>query len=92
MSVPLGIRSFKEGPYHYCGRCGTRVHIKELEWERGVLVCKTMNCQDKGPFAQIGQRETAIERNLEQPTKELQPDQKLLEPSISAIGDDDIFF
>jgi len=93
MSVPLGIRSFKGSPYHYCGRCGTRVHINEMRWERGVLVCKIMNCQDTGEFPQVGQREMAIERVLNGIIdEEPKIDRKLIDPDVVSYGDDDISF
>jgi hypothetical protein len=86
-----GRRSFKDGPWHYCARCGSRVHISELEWQRGVLVCKTFDCQDTGVNPLVGQREAEIAEQFERPTQELMPDPKLTEANVSA-DNDDIFF
>jgi len=88
-----GKRSFLQGPYHYCARCGTRVHISEMQWQRGLLLCKTKDCVDTGELPLIGQREAAIAHALEVPTEELMPDPKLTQPAESGASvDDDISF
>ena len=86
-----GIRSFHFGPYYYCGRCGTRRHISEAEWQRGVLVCKSKDCQDTGVNPFVGDREAQIAASFEVPTRELYPDPKLTPNSPSDGGDDIIF-
>lgn len=90
-----GLRSFKESPYHYCVRCGSRVHIKEMVWQRGLLLCKTWDCVDYGNhgYPLIGQREAAIAAVLSVPSNELQPDEKLITPleSGSTTSDDIVF-
>lgn len=78
-----GYRSYLDDPYHFCARCGSRQHIKNLEWQRGLLLCKTFNCVDKHPL--IGEREAAVAHALEVPTEELKPDPKLITPT---VGDD----
>jgi hypothetical protein len=88
-----GHRSFHDDPYHFCVRCGSRVHIKDLVWQRGLLVCKTWDCVDTGVNPLLGNREQNIARVLGASTDELQPDPKLVTPS-SGINstDDDIIF
>lgn len=80
-----------DSPYHDCGRCGCTRHLKELTWQRGVLVCKTGGCYDT---ELIGHRESAIESALSaivnQP--DAMPDDKLLNPSIGTNNEDDIIF
>lgn len=92
MAVPKGYRSFHEGPYHYCGRCSERRHLSELEWQRGILVCRTGNCIDTGVFPLIGQREDEINKAFELPSDELQPDPKIAGPEVGNMSDDDISF
>lgn len=88
-----GTRSYLDGPYHYCARCGSRIHISEMEWQRGLLLCQKYDCIDKGTYPLIGQREGAIASALQVPTDELQPDPKLMEPTSSASSvEDDIIF
>jgi hypothetical protein len=90
--APRGYRSWHAGPYHYCGRCGERRHLFEMEWQRGVLVCKSSDCIDYGENPLIGQREVAIIKAFEVPTQELQPDPKLINPESETSGDDLISF
>jgi hypothetical protein len=90
--APRGYRSWKAGPYHYCGRCGERRHLFEMEWQRGVLVCKSSNCIDYGINPLIGQREVDIIKSFETPTHELEPDPKLAGPGTEVTGDDLITF
>lgn len=88
-----GERSKLKGPYHYCARCGSRVHISNLTWQRGLLVCKKFNCADKHPF--IGEREAAIVHVIQNvaDSKEAMPDPKLIEPLSGGMSiDDDIVF
>ena len=93
--VYRGHRSFHENEYHYCARCGSRVHISEMVWQRGLLLCKTWDCVDYGNHGNylIGQREANIAQVLEIPTKELQPNEKLITPLESGSNtDDEIIF
>jgi len=90
--APRGYRSFKAGPYHYCGRCGERRHLSEMDWQRGVLCCKSSNCIDTGVNPLVGQREIDIIKQFEVPSKELEPNPKLVTPDIAVDGDDLISF
>lgn len=90
MAVPKGIRSWHYGPYHYCGRCDDRTHISEMTWQRGVLLCPI--CVDYGEYPLIGERQVAIEKAFEVPSRELEPDPKLTDPNINTTGDDLISF
>jgi hypothetical protein len=90
--APRGRRSFKDGPYHYCGRCGERFHLSQMDWQRGVLCCFPNNCYDTGVNPLVGQREIAIIKQFEVPTRELEPDPKLVDPGIVVDGDDLISF
>jgi hypothetical protein len=80
-----GHRSVMEGPWHFCARCGSRVHISEMQWQFGLLLCKTWDCIDYGNdgLYLIGTREAAIAHALENISneRELMPDPKLTEPS-----------
>lgn len=88
-----GDRSYLQDPYHFCARCGSRVHIAEMVWQEGLLLCKKYDCVDTGIYPLIGQREAAIAHRLEVPTEELMPDQKLLNPGGAGSSvDDDIIF
>ncbi len=94
-SAYRGRRTFLVGPWHYCARCGSRVKISEMAWQRGVLVCKTFDCQDYGVAPFIGQREEIITNILDPNAlqQELQPDPKLVSPNDSGTdGNDDIVF
>lgn len=90
--APRGYRSFHQGPYHYCGRCGERRHLAEMSWQRGVLVCKTSNCIDTGVNPLIGEREVQIIKAFEVPSRELEPNPKLTDSGIETSGDDLITF
>jgi hypothetical protein len=90
-----GHRSFLQGPYHYCARCGSRVHISEMQWQRGLLICKTWDCIDYGNHGNylLGQREAEIAQVLETPSHELQPNDKLITPLEGGSNtSDDIIF
>lgn len=88
-----GRRSKLDNPWHYCARCGTKTHIKEMVWQRGLLLCTTKDCVDTGEYPLVGQREAAIAHALEVPTQELMPDPKLTEPQTAGSSvDDDISF
>lgn len=90
-----GMRHWHKDDYHYCARCGSRVQIGEMVWQRGLLLCKKWDCQDFGNHGNflIGQRESNIAAVLEVPTHELQPNDKLITPSESGSNtDDEIFF
>jgi hypothetical protein len=88
-----GDRSYLQGPYHFCVRCGSRVHISEMQWQRGLLLCKKWDCIDTGTYPLTGQREAAMAHALEVPTQELLPDPKLTSPQESGSSiDDDITF
>lgn len=63
-----------------------------MEWQRGVLVCQESNCIDHGILPLIGERELAIFKAFEIPTKELEPDPKLMNPDLQTSGDDLISF
>ena len=92
-----GRRSYLQGPYHFCSRCGTRYHISQLEWQRGLLLCKDTaeNCYDTGNdgYPLIGEREMAIAAVFEIPTQELMPDPKLTDINeIEASMEEDIIY
>jgi hypothetical protein len=90
-----GDRSFHQVEYHYCSRCGSRVKISEMVWQRGLLLCKKWDCVDYGNHGNylVGQRESNIAQVLEIPTHELEPNEKLITPLESGSNtDDDIIF
>ena len=90
-----GMRNFHKDAYHYCARCGSRVLIGNMVWQRGLVLCKKWDCLDYGNkgMTLIGQRESDIALRLELPTHELQPNEKLITPLESGSNtDDEIFF
>lgn len=90
-----GMRNWHKDAYHYCARCGSRIKINEMVWQRGLLLCTKWDCLDKGNhgFPLIGQRESDIAAKLGIPDKELQPPDKLVTPLESGSNtDDEIFF
>ena len=93
----IGRRSFRVGPWHFCSRCGTRRHISEMVWQRGLLLCVNTpeNCYDYGNdgFPLPGQREMVIAAAFEQPTQELMPDPKLTDSvEIQMSMEEDLIF
>ena len=91
-----GMRNYHKDAYFYCARCGSRIQIKEMVWQRGLLLCKKWDCYDHGNhgFPLVGQRESAIAATLDMPNShEMQPDDKLITPMESGSNtDDDIYF
>lgn len=90
-----GMRNYHKDAYHYCARCGSRIKIGEMIWQRGLLLCKKWDCYDHGNhgFPLIGQREAHQITVLEVPTSELQPPDKLITPLESGSNtDDEIYF
>ena len=90
--APIGYRSVFEGPWHFCARCCEKTHISEMEWQRGLLLCKRRNCIDTGELALVGSRDMAIAKAIEVPTHELEPDPKLVNPDMGTAGNEDIIF
>lgn len=82
-----GPRSVLVGPYHFCARCGSRVHISDLDWQFGILVCHKWDCYDHGNsgLPLIGQREMAVDNATEMISvaPDLMPDPKLIDPEAS---------
>jgi len=76
-------RSWMYSPYHYCNRCWRRIHLTELMWIQGQLVCPWD--QDTMLF---GERETAMVRVLSDARLELAPDRKLQQPNAGGIIDE----
>lgn len=95
-SAYIGRRSVMVGPWHYCARCGSRVHIAEMIWQFGILVCKTWDCQDYGNkgVPLIGQREAGVARAVAAVGEghELMPDPKLIEPSESGDIEEELIY
>ncbi len=88
-----GKRSKLVGPWHYCARCTKKVHISDMQWQRGLLLGP--ECVDYGNdgFPLIGQREAAIVATFDIPTTELMPDPKLTDTSeISSSMDEDLIY
>lgn len=82
-----GQRSVLEGPYYYCARCGSRVHLADMDWQFGILVCHKWDCYDYGNHGLplIGQREQAVANALQviEVAPDLVPDPKLTDPEAS---------
>lgn len=89
-----GKRSFLQGPWHFCARCGDKTHIADMAWQHGLLLC-LRQCYDTGIYPLIGQREAAIAQKLSNLTfsTELMPDPKLTDPDIEgSVIDDSIIY
>ena len=77
-------RSWMRSPYHYCQFCWRRIHLSDMRWINGRLVC---------PWDQdtmiIGERETIMMRVLTTgPQLELAPDQMLTQPNAGCLIDE----
>jgi len=75
-----GVRTFLQGPWHYCGRCEDKTKIAEMMWQNGVLLCPT--CVDHFMATQ-GVRERIIAEVLSDGKVEFMPDPKLTNPTTS---------
>lgn len=82
--MSIGKRSYKDSPYFRDMRYGTREHLKDLKWQRGVL-------SKEVDTMLIGDRESKIVAALSQPSQENMPDEKLL-PEDSMLSVDEIEF
>jgi hypothetical protein len=76
-------RSWMRTPYHYCQKCWRRIHLDDMVWILGQLVC---------PWDQdtmlVGERETYMMRVLQGPQTELTPDRKLTQPNVGGVIDE----
>jgi len=84
-----GIRhTYKEGPWHFCGVCGEKTKLSELQWQRGVLKCS----DDFDSFPLIGEIALAEAQYMATIVQDpdLKPDPKLTEPTLD-IENNDIF-
>lgn len=84
------IRGYMSNKYHYCGICGDRTPLGQMQYQRGVLVDE--KCVDNGSFPSIGDRDREIARLLASYTdsRELQPDRMLTEATLQQ--EDDVSF
>lgn len=82
--MAIGKRSYMQSPYERDMRYGTKEHLSDMEWQRGILSVE----QDT---LLIGQREERIASVLSEPSQENIPDEKLL-PEASMLSVDDIEF
>lgn len=82
----VGPHTFNRGPWHNCSRCDIKTKLSELEWQRGLLLCKM--CYD--PYPLEGQREQAIAQVLMDGKVDFEIDEKLRDPVVDA--DDDLMF
>jgi hypothetical protein len=76
--------TFWSGPWHYCDRCDYKCKIAEMQWERGLLLCK--QCQDAhGIPGLLGERDIKIAQTLEdgKQENELAPVEKLRNPDFA---------
>lgn len=75
-----------QGAWAFCGRCGHRNPIKDMQWQRGKLLDR--RCFDMFPL--IGQIDKGIADALSDIvlSPDLQPDPKLTMPSLDGFNDD----
>ena len=67
--------TFNDGAWRYCGRCDRKYKIRDMTWQRGVLLCDP--CVD---VRLIGTREIGIALVLTDGKEELVPVSKLRNP------------
>ena len=74
------------GAWAFCGRCGDRTPIKDLQWQRGKLLDR--KCYDSFPL--LGQIDKLVADVLATIIVEpdLQPDPKLTNPTLDGQNDD----
>lgn len=77
-----------EGAWHFCGRCGDRVPLAQLRWQRGKLLDD--KCFDTALLGSIEKRRADAMMTLIQ-SPDLMPDPKLTMPSLDGVDDSDIF-
>lgn len=63
--------------YEVCQRCGSTQPLSEMQWQNGILVCRTYKCVDT---AIIGKRDIDVARAISVYRHELEPDPKLVTP------------
>lgn len=78
--------TYNEGAWTFCGRCGDRIPISKLRWQRGKLL--DQKCFDDFPL--LGQIDKGISDALSiiVLSPDLQPDPKLTMPTLDGINDD----
>lgn len=76
----IGPHTFNRGPWHFCMRCAIKCKLADMEWQRGLLLCKV--CWD--PYPLLGQREQAIMEVLTDGKVDFQVSPKLMEPVVDS--------
>jgi len=79
--------TFNQGAWRYCGRCDRKCKIRDMKWQRGILLC-TETCVDRHL---IGDREIGIALVLTDGKEELVPPEKLRNPDLHEDAEDFIF-
>lgn len=82
-------RSQQKNVYHECARCGVRFPLSQLQWQNGQLFCSPNRCIDT---ALQGSRDLKVARQLSIDRKEMQPDQKLTNPTVRRDGGLDVLY
>jgi hypothetical protein len=70
-------RSQRSKVYHNCSRCDFRYPLDEMLWQQGKLLCLA-KCYDNSI---TGARDIQVARAVSIPRHELEPDEKLTNPS-----------
>ena len=86
MAYIVGPHTFNKGPWRFCMRCAVKTKIANMEWQRGLLLCK--RCYD--PYPLLGQREQAIAQVLMDGKYDFQIAPKLEDPVVDT--DDELIF
>lgn len=73
----MPLRGYMTNVYHTCSRCGTRRILADMRWQNGILVCNWSGCVDT---AIVGSRDLNVAREVAVNRKEMQPDEKLVNP------------
>jgi hypothetical protein len=64
------------GPWHYCARCDQKTKLRDMTWQRGLLLCNA-HCVDR---LLLGEREPKIAAVLTDGKEEFIPVEKIRNP------------
>lgn len=77
-------RTYKNGPWAYCGRCGTKTLVGNLKRQAGILACYPNRCVD---LLIIGQRDARVAQAVQKlPGQEMQPVPKVTMENDQSAG------
>lgn len=75
------------GPWRYCARCDKKTKIKDMKWERGLLLGP--ECQDSNALpGLLGERDVKISQVLMDGKEEFVPVEKVRNPQFEEEFED----